>query len=125
MYKVLLNILIILTIIDSIYLYLTKSLFEKMVSQIQNSDIQIRLNGAIMVYILLTIGLYYFIIKENRLPYEAVLLGLVIYGVFDFTNYAIFKNYDIYIGLIDTVWGGILCGLTTYIYYLFSAKKIL
>jgi len=125
MYKVLLNILIILTIIDSIYLYLTKSLFEKMVSQIQNSDIQIRLNGAIMVYILLTIGLYYFIIKENRLPYEAVLLGLVIYGVFDFTNYAIFKNYDIYIGLLDTVWGGILCGLTTYIYYLFSAKKIL
>lgn len=121
MYKVLLNILIILTVIDSIYLYLTKSLFEKMVLQIQNSEIQIRLSGAIMVYILITIGLYYFIIKEKKSPYEAALLGLVIYGVFDFTNYAIFKNYDIYTGLIDTTWGGILCGLTTYIYYLSSA----
>jgi uncharacterized membrane protein len=125
MYKILLNILIILTIIDSIYLYLTKSLFEKMVLQIQNSDMQIRLNSAIIVYILLTIGLYYFIIKEKKSPYEAALLGLIIYGVFDFTNYAIFKNYDIYIGLLDTIWGSILCGLTTYIYYLFSPEKIL
>jgi uncharacterized membrane protein len=125
MYKILLNIFIILTIIDSIYLYLTKSLFQKMVLQIQNSDIQIRLHSAIIVYILLTIGLYYFIIKEKKSPYEAALLGLVIYGVFDFTNYAIFKNYDIYIGLIDTVWGGILCALTTYVYYLFSPEKIL
>lgn len=116
MYKILLNILIILTVIDSVYLYLTKSSFEKMVLQIQNSDIQVRLNGAIMVYLLITIGLYYFIIKENRSPYEAALLGIVIYGVFDFTNYAIFKNYNIYIGIIDTLWGGILCALTTYIY---------
>jgi uncharacterized membrane protein len=115
MYKILFNIFIILTIIDSVYLYLTKSLFEKMVLQIQNSDIQIRLNSAIMVYILITIGLYYFIIKEKKSPYEAALLGLVIYGVFDFTNYAIFKNYNIYIGLLDTIWGGILCGLTTHI----------
>jgi uncharacterized membrane protein len=122
MYKVLLNILIILAVIDSIYLYLTKSLFEKMVLQIQNSDMNIRLNSAIIVYLLITIGLYYFIIKEKKSPYEAALLGLVIYGVFDFTNYAIFKNYDIYTGLIDTTWGGILCGLTTYIYYLYSQK---
>jgi uncharacterized membrane protein len=117
MYKILLNILIILTVIDSVYLYLTKSLFEKMVLQIQNSNLQMRLNGAIIVYLLITIGLFYFIIKENRSPYEAALLGIIIYGVFDFTNYAIFKNYDIYIGLMDTIWGGILCGLTTQIYY--------
>jgi uncharacterized membrane protein len=122
MYKILLNILIILTIIDSVYLYLTKSLFQKMVFQIQNSDMNIRLNSAVMVYLLITIGLYYFIIKENRTIYEAGLLGLIIYGVFDFTNYTMFKNYDIYVGLIDTMWGGLLCALTTYIYYLYSQK---
>jgi uncharacterized membrane protein len=122
MYKILLNILIILTIIDSVYLYLTKSLFQKMVFQIQNSDMNIRLNSAVMVYLLITIGLYYFIIKENRTIYEAGLLGLIIYGVFDFTNYTMFKNYDIYVGLMDTMWGGLLCTLTTYIYYLYSQK---
>jgi len=87
MYKILLNILIILTVIDSVYLYLTKSLFEKMVLQIQNSNLQMRLNGAIIVYLLITIGLFYFIIKENRSPYEAALLGIIIYGVFIYKCY--------------------------------------
>jgi uncharacterized membrane protein len=121
MYKILLNIFIILTIIDSIYLYSTKSLFDKMILEIQSSGIEMRLESAIIVYLLITYGLYYFIIKENRSPYEAALLGLIIYGVFDFTNHAIFKNYNIYIGLLDTIWGGILCGLTTHIYYLYSS----
>ena len=120
MHTILLNILIILILIDSLYLYLTKNLFKKMVLDIQKSDLQIRLNSGLVVYLLITIGLYYFIIKEKRSPYDAALLGLIIYGVFDFTNYAIFKNYDIYIGLMDTIWGSILCGLTvfTYNYYL-------
>ena len=116
MHTILLNILIILIVIDSIYLYLTKNLFKKMVLEIQNSDLQIRLESGLMVYLLITVGLYYFIIKENRSPYDAALLGLIIYGVFDFTNYAIFKNYNIYIGLMDTIWGSILCGLTIFIY---------
>ena len=116
MHTILLNILIILILIDSIYLYLTKNLFKKMVLEIQNSDLQIRLESGLMVYLLITIGLYYFIIKEKRSPYDAALLGLIMYGVFDFTNYAIFKNYDIYIGLMDTLWGSILCGLTIFIY---------
>ena len=116
MHTILLNILIILILIDSIYLYLTKNLFKKMVLEIQNSDLQIRLESGLMVYLLITVGLYYFIIKEKRSPYDAALLGLIMYGVFDFTNYAIFKNYDIYIGLMDTLWGSILCGLTIFIY---------
>jgi uncharacterized membrane protein len=116
MHTILLNILIILIVIDSLYLYLTKNLFKKMVLDIQKSDLQIRLKSGLVVYLLITIGLYYFIIKEKRSPYDAALLGLIIYGVFDFTNYAIFKNYDIYIGLMDTIWGSILCGLTIFIY---------
>ena len=92
MHTILLNILIILILIDSLYLYLTKNLFKKMVLDIQKSDLQIRLNSGLVVYLLITIGLYYFIIKEKRSPYDAALLGLIIYGVFDFTNYAIFKK---------------------------------
>lgn len=116
MHTILLNILIILILIDSIYLYLTKNLFKKMVLEIQNSDLQIRLESGLMVYLLITIGLYYFIIKEKRSPYDAALLGLIMYGVFDFTNYTMFKKYNIYIGLMDTIWGSILCGLTIFIY---------
>ena len=54
MHTILLNILIILILIDSIYLYLTKNLFKKMVLEIQNSDLQIRLESGLMVYLLIT-----------------------------------------------------------------------
>ena len=42
-------------------------------------------------------------------------LGLIIYGIFDFTNLSLFKNYNLKIAIIDTIWGSILFTLTTYI----------
>ena len=36
--------------------------------------------------------------------------------VFETTNLAIFKKWDPIIGFIDTIWGGILFLLTTYVY---------
>lgn len=33
------------------------------------------------------------------------IFGLIVYGIFNSTNYAIFKDYPVSIGLIDTVWG--------------------
>jgi len=44
-------------------------------------------------------------------------LGIVIYAVFELTNLALFKNWHILSVLIDTLWGGILFGLTTGIVY--------
>ena len=119
--KKILTITIIIAILDGIFLYMNRSLFINQIIQVQAAPIKVDYFSAILCYILLIYGLYYFIIKENRSPYEAALLGLIIYGVFDFTNHAIFKNYNIYIGLLDTIWGGILCGLTTHIYYLYSS----
>jgi uncharacterized membrane protein len=43
------------------------------------------------------------------------LLGLVIYGVYNATNAAIFKNYDPIIGLIDTIWGIVVGTLVVYL----------
>ncbi len=108
-----LTILLIMLLIDSVYLFLTKSLFGEMVAKIQRTAMQFRLGGAVVVYLLLAIGLYYFIVKPGRSAWEAALLGLVIYGTFDFTNYAILKNYDLKIAIMDTVWGSILFALTT------------
>lgn len=106
-------IVLIMVLLDSVYLFLTKSLFGEMVAKIQRTAMQFRLEGAVVVYLLLAIGLYYFIVKPGRSAWEAALLGLVIYGTFDFTNYAILKNYDLKIAIMDTVWGSILFALTT------------
>lgn len=108
-------IMVIMFLLDSVYLYFTKSIFGELVAKIQRTAMQLRIEGAIIVYILLALGLYYFIVKPGLTAWEAGLLGLVIYGTFDFTNYAMFKNYDLKTAVMDTVWGSLLFALTTLI----------
>ncbi len=40
---------------------------------------------------------------------------MVIYGVYETTNYALLKNWSILTVFIDTLWGGLLFAFTTYI----------
>ena len=106
---------LVLLVIDYFYLNLTSSYFAKQVLDVQKSPMQIDYLGAVVAYIFMSIGLYYFILKENKTPYEAFLLGLVIYMTFDGTNKAILKQWTWQTLLLDGIWGGVLFGLTTYI----------
>jgi uncharacterized membrane protein len=106
---------ILLISIDSIYLSIITNFFTNQIQNVQSSQLKINYLGAALCYIFLIVGLNYFIIKPNKSVNEAFLLGIVIYGVFETTNYALFKNWSIITVIIDTLWGGILFGLTTYI----------
>jgi uncharacterized membrane protein len=117
MWKTILLIALIMLLLDAMYLTATRNIFGAVVAKIQRVAMQFRLEGAVIVYTLLVFGLYKFIISERRPVKDAAILGLVIYGVFDFTNYAIFKNYDMATALMDTAWGSTLMALTTYLVY--------
>lgn len=106
---------IILVTIDSIYLYFIKSIFEKQISTIQSSPIQFNIYGAILCYIVLVFGINYFILTPNKSVLDAFILGVVIYGVYETTNLTLFKKWSPYIAVLDTIWGGVLFALTTYI----------
>jgi uncharacterized membrane protein len=112
----LLKIFIILILLDAVYLYFTKNMFGEMVVRIQRVAIQLRLWSAVVVYVFVAFLLYWFILKNRRPVWEAGLLGLATYGVYDFTNHAILKNYDLKIAIMDTLWGATLFALTTWIY---------
>jgi uncharacterized membrane protein len=101
--------------LDSLYLNSMKGYFEKQVQAVQGSEMQINYLGAALCYLFLIIGLNYFIIKPKKSVQDAFLLGLVIYGVYETTNYALFKKWTLLTVFIDTLWGGILFALTTYI----------
>jgi len=104
--------------LDSIYLsQIGAGLFGPMVKQIQNEKLTLNYYGATICYVLLLIVLYKFIIKEKKSPEDAFLLGFCIYGVFDFTNVAIFKKYKYLPAFVDMFWGGILFYLTTWVTY--------
>jgi uncharacterized membrane protein len=104
--------------LDSIYLSkIGGPLFDPMIKKIQGSSIKLNVYGAIVVYVLLLFVIYKFIIKENKSPNDAFLLGFCISGVYDFTNYAVLKNYQLITAIVDMCWGGILFYLTTWITY--------
>ena len=108
---------IIYVVLDGFYLNLIKSSFNKQIKGIQGSDIKINIIAVGITYIFLIFGLNYFIIKRNRSVSDAALFGLIIYGVYDFTNMALFTNWSLLTAIIDTTWGAILFGLTTAIVY--------
>ena len=106
-----------LTLFDSIYLYFMKDYFDKQISLVQGSGIKMNVYAAILCYVALVFGLYYFIIKDGRNIYEEFLLGIIIYSVYDLTSLALLKNWSVTTAVIDTLWGGILFTLTTFAVY--------
>jgi len=92
-------------------------MFEKMILEITNKNVKFNILGVVGSYLFLWLALQYFIINPKRPAYEAFILGLMIYGVFDMTNIALFKNYNIFIGIIDIIWGGLLFYIVANIYY--------
>jgi uncharacterized membrane protein len=106
---------IIFVVTDFIYLNLVKDFFGKQIKSVQGSEIKVNFLGALVCYIFLIIGINYFIIKPRKSVQDAFLLGLVIYGVYETTNYALFKNWSIVTVIVDTLWGGILFAFTTYV----------
>lgn len=107
----------IMLLLDSIYLGINKSFFENQIMDIQNKPLHFQIGGAILCYLFLILGLYYFIIRNKKSVFDAFLFGIVIYGVYETTNYTLFKNWKIYTVLMDTLWGGILMYTTTFFTY--------
>ena len=93
--------------IDVPWLLYTQPSSSKLIQSIQGSPVSIRYAPAAAVYV--AIG---FLISQARSPQTAAMIGAATYAVYDFTNYATLKNYDLTFALTDIVWGGVLFGLT-------------
>ena len=119
---VLLVSLAIMISLDAIYLTLTKSFYNKQIRIIQGSDMKIKITPVLIIYVILIFGLNRFILHDNKPVLDAVILGFIIYAVFELTNIAIFDNWNIESVLLDTTWGAILFGLKTYITYFITRR---
>jgi len=111
---------IVFVCLDFFYLNFMKGYFNNQIKDVQGTAIQMNLLALIICYIFLIFGLNYFIIKPKRSVSDAFLFGLVIYGVYETTNWALFSKWRITSVIMDTLWGGILFALTTSIIRLIS-----
>jgi len=114
---------IILLTLDFIYIYATLNEFRLQIAEVQRVVLQLKYLGAILCYFFLIFGLYYFILREHKSVFDAMLFGFVIYGVYDTTTYDVLKKWKLKLMIMDTLWGGALMGLTTWFTYKFSIKN--
>lgn len=121
-------VLLVIIIIDiPVISQLMKPSWKKMVENIQITPLNIKTYPIILVYILLVLGIVIYVlpnVSDKNILRDSIvyggILGLIIYGIFDFTNYSLISKYDLKLAIIDTLWGGILLTFTTYL-----SKKIL
>ena len=110
-YNLLISAIIFISI-DFFYLNFMKKYFNKQIQDIQGTPIKMNFFATLLCYLFLITGLNYFIIKPKRSVSDAFLFGIIIYGVFETTNWALFKQWSPITVIIDTLWGGVLFALT-------------
>ena len=114
-------------IVDLPYLYLNNNLFKKKTMAISGKPYpNNRIYSAILVYIAIALGLVVFVLPkidtsktltiriQDSLFYGG-LFGLVSYSIFDFTNHFMFEGWDIYVSVMDAIWGGVLCSIVSFV----------
>jgi len=116
-------VIILLVVLDIIWLSINANQYSKMIKSIQNKEIKINITHVLFTYVLMIASIIFIdnkteIIKTSLL--YSGLLGLCIYGIYSGTNLAVFQNYDIGLGLKDTLWGFILYTIVTTTYFLIA-----
>ena len=77
-----------------------------------------RVVAALATWLLITLSLVCFVFSQpSRRPtataFRGALMGLVIYGVYDLTNYAVLKGWTLKVTLLDIAWGTFACALVS------------
>ena len=101
---------------DYIYLSSQSKFFNELFLDIQKTKLKFKIDGAVLCYIALILGLNYFILNdEKKTILDAFLLGLLIYVVYETTNYATLDKWPIKMVIMDSIWGGLLFMITFYL----------
>lgn len=105
-------ILLLILLLDFVYISFFRNDFVNLFQNVQKSPLKINKFGFVITYMLLTFTVYYFGFVKQFTSKDMFILGVCVYGVYEFTNLTTFKNWEMKMTLLDTLWGGILFCLT-------------
>jgi uncharacterized membrane protein len=126
---------VILMVLDVAWIAWNVSSYSSVIQKVQKSPASLRNEYAFIAYIIILFSVFYVAIpftsqsikKGESISIENKLLksfmyggavGFSIYGIYNFTTLAIYKDADPTIGVIDTLWGTALYTLTTFVFLL-------
>jgi hypothetical protein len=116
--KIIFIIWVILIMIDiPVLIYVNKDTYLGNFRNINNGEIEftrLQIISALICYLIMAFGIYYFSVKEKNIL-NALILGFVINGIYNTTNYATINKYSLNVVIIDTLWGPTLFTTVAYL----------
>jgi uncharacterized membrane protein len=129
---------IVIIFLDIGWISLNMTKYSKEVLKVQKAALSLRYEHAIIAYIIILFSILYIAIPftsqnikinnggkdisvEKKLLYSLMYggaLGFSVFGIYNFTSLAIYKDLDATIAITDTIWGTTLYTLSTFIYLL-------
>ena len=126
----------VIMVADIIWLTVQKPRYNSLVTAVQGSQIKVKYAPAFLTYILVVLSIIFIAIPLVRMQlasdsknYKSTshiftssliyggMVGLCIYGIFNFTNMSIFKDYKLSVAIMDTTWGVVLYTLACFLYF--------
>ncbi len=122
---------VIILLLDGLWIYNNLNMYSKSVKAVQKTDLTVNIYYAIIAYILVLFTSLYIAIPftKNHLEktdgfkeklYKSIIyggaVGLSVYGIYNFTSLSLYKDYDINVAIIDTMWGTLLNTVVVFIY---------
>ncbi len=118
--RIFLIILVLLLIFDGLVIGLFTSKFYAnelgTIARMDNGMIEPRWINIGLVYLLLALGLTYYVILNKEKTTDAeiflkgTLFGLIVYGIYNMANYSLLKDWTLSVVIVDIAWGAALCG---------------
>lgn len=130
--KVFLLTILVCFVLDMIWLgFIAKQIYQtELGSMIRKTNGAMTPNwpSAVLVYIAIVGGILFFVLPKYPHSYFYTCLaggafGLVVYAVYDCTNYAVLQGWTVKIAIIDILWGTFLCGVSS-LFALFCYQKM-
>jgi uncharacterized membrane protein len=126
---------IVLMCLDVAWISFNMNGYKNAILKVQKSELEPRIEHTIIAYIIILFSVIFVAIPftiqnikkgedtsiENKLLKSFMYGGAVgfsIYGIYNFTSLAIYKDMDSSIGIMDTLWGTTLYTLTTFTFLL-------
>lgn len=107
-----------LVVFDALWIgVFAKNFYKSQIGQLFGSTIS--WPAAVTVWALLAAGLIFFVLPRafiattlNAFLYGAF-FGVIVYGVYDLTNFAMLAHWPIAVTIVDIAWGAFLLGVLT------------
>ena len=114
---------IVLLVLDVLWVTLyMRNAYKKQAQDIQGTQMKSRVYLGAIAYILMVVGLNMFVLPNIRKGHELIdslkygaTFGLVVYGIYDMTAAAVFKDWDLKLATVDIIWGSFVFFISAYV----------